>query len=196
MRNEKGQFVKGYTNGFESNLELGRAWNKGLHVSTGGGVKKGNIPWNKGKKGSQLAWNKGKTCIQFSKENHPNWKGGEIVKRCNMCLKEFSVEAYRKNTSKYCSKECYWNDNLGLSKQDKLIRNSAQYKQWRTSVFERDNFTCQLCNERGGVLNADHIKRFADYPDLRFNVDNGRTLCIECHKTTGTYGNRKQTIET
>ena len=61
-------------------------------------------------------------------------------------------------------------------------RNSQHYKEWRTSVFERDNYTCQHCNQRGGKLNAHHIKSFKNYPKLRLVVENGITLCLECHK--------------
>ncbi len=64
----------------------------------------------------------------------------------------------------------------------KQHRHSAEYVAWRTSVFSRDDHTCQQCNLRGGKLNAHHIKSFNDYPELRYNIDNGITYCLECHK--------------
>jgi 5-methylcytosine-specific restriction endonuclease McrA len=69
------------------------------------------------------------------------------------------------------------------------------YLEWRNNVFERDNFTCQDCDQIGGYLNADHIKPFAFYPELRFELSNGRTLCHDCHKKTDTYGVKLQHLE-
>lgn len=89
----------------------------------------------------------------------------------------------------------------GKTEIARSIRNSSEYKQWRKAVYERDNYTCQWpgCGKRGGKLNADHIKSFKDYPELRFVLENGRTLCIECHKKTETYGwkvkNNKKTVD-
>jgi len=76
----------------------------------------------------------------------------------------------------------------GLTKKSKIIRNSAKYRNWRKSIFERDNFTCQICDKTGGDLNADHIKPFSLFPNLRFEINNGRTLCVPCHRKTDTYG--------
>ena len=61
------------------------------------------------------------------------------------------------------------------------IRNCQEYREWRTAVFERDGYTCQNCGQKGGKLNAHHMKPFALYPELRLDVDNGITLCKECH---------------
>jgi hypothetical protein len=58
---------------------------------------------------------------------------------------------------------------------------SQKYKQWRTSVYERDDYTCQLCGERGNTLNGHHIYKVSDYPDLIFEINNGITLCYDCH---------------
>jgi len=49
-------------------------------------------------------------------------------------------------------------------------------------VFERDEHTCQDCGQRGGKLNAHHIKSYIDHVELRLDVDNGITLCCDCHK--------------
>lgn len=71
------------------------------------------------------------------------------------------------------------------------IRKSLMYKEWRMEILKRDDFTCRECGIRGGKLHADHIKPFAYFPDLRFDLDNGRTLCIPCHRLTPTWGAQK-----
>jgi hypothetical protein len=88
--------------------------------------------------------------------------------------------------SKRGEKSHFWKG--GIAEINNSIRHSVEYKLWREAVFERDNWTCIWCKVRGGKLNADHIKPFALYPELRFAIDNGRTLWEKCHKTTDTYG--------
>ena len=81
----------------------------------------------------------------------------------------------------------------GLVSGNAKIRCSVEYKLWRIAVFERDNYQCIWGGkEHGSKLNADHIKPFAHYPELRFAIDNGRTLCVECHKTTDSYLNNSK----
>lgn len=75
----------------------------------------------------------------------------------------------------------------GITPFNKKLRASEHYRQWRTAVFERDGYTCVWCGQRGGKLNADHIKPFSTHPALRFEISNGRTLCVDCHKRTDTY---------
>lgn len=79
------------------------------------------------------------------------------------------------------------------------IRKSLEYRLWRKAVFERDDYTCVNCGARNGegvtvVLQADHIKPFHSHPELRLAIDNGRTLCLGCHKKTPSYGRRKAVL--
>ena len=155
------------------------------------------------------------------------WKGGKIDFVCKICGSTFKIGLWQKNTAKTCSLACY-NEYRKLPKVrirlsdkqkevvknkkleviskslDKLIRHSVHYRIWRETVFERDEFTCQKCEIRGGVLRADHIKPFAlilfqnniktfDEAiacDELWKVKNGRTLCHNCHLTTKTYGRK------
>lgn len=79
----------------------------------------------------------------------------------------------------------------GVTPENVKIRSSQPYKLWRKAVFERDNYTCVECAEKGCTLNADHIKPFAFFPELRLEVSNGRTLCVPCHEKTATYKKKK-----
>lgn len=76
----------------------------------------------------------------------------------------------------------------GKTPEKIILRMSRRYKEWREVVYRRDNYTCQMCGKRGCRLVADHIKSFAHFPELRFDLTNGRTLCVGCHKKTGNYG--------
>ena len=74
----------------------------------------------------------------------------------------------------------------GKSKAYKTCYYSFEYKKWRMQVFERDAFTCQKCGYIG-YITAHHIKSFANYPDLRFDLSNGLTLCEKYHSETDNY---------
>lgn len=64
---------------------------------------------------------------------------------------------------------------------------------WRKEVFSRDNFKCQKCgsNKR---LEAHHIKSWKNFPKERFDINNGKTLCHNCHSKTVSFGNKYNAI--
>lgn len=62
-----------------------------------------------------------------------------------------------------------------------MARNNTYYKEWKRKIFERDDYTCQCCGKRGGNLNAHHLYNFSEYKDLRYDINNGITLCEKCH---------------
>ena len=77
-------------------------------------------------------------------------------------------------------KSSFWKG--GVTSELELARTTKELAQWKIDVFTRDDYTCQHCGIRGGKLNAHHIKRFRDFPDLRTELSNGITLCVDCHK--------------
>ena len=100
---------------------------------------------------------------------------------------------FRKNLSEYWKdnpNHNHWIDGQGKERTSKRHEDMSrlEYRLWREAVFERDDFTCVCCGQRGGNLNADHIKPYSTHPELRYAIDNGRTLCLECHKITPTFG--------
>lgn len=71
----------------------------------------------------------------------------------------------------------------GVTPENVKARHSFEYQEWRRLVYERDNYTCQHCGDsRGGNLHPHHIKHFSEYPELRYEVSNGITLCKPCHE--------------
>ncbi|MBV5346707.1 HNH endonuclease [bacterium] len=81
----------------------------------------------------------------------------------------------------------YQGIHFGAIRQRKYnkLRSKKKYKDWRLAVFKRDTNTCQICNNyfETDNLRAHHLLAFSKYKDLRYEKDNGVTMCIDCHNT-------------
>lgn len=76
------------------------------------------------------------------------------------------------------------------------IRHDPSYDVWRTAVYERDDYTCQVCGKHGAALEAHHIRNFAAHKDERLDVANGVTMCAPCHKRFHLlFGQRHNTLQ-
>ncbi len=70
----------------------------------------------------------------------------------------------------------------GITPLNKRLRYNIEFRLWREAVFARDNWTCQKYGIKGGELHPHHIQNFAQYPELRFAINNGITLSEKAHK--------------
>lgn len=153
---------------------------KGKHFSSESKKKMSNSHMG------QKAWNKGLKGYMAGDKN-PS--------------KRFDVRK-KISESKRGSKSYFWRG--GVTQFQNSVRDLFEYKEWRKQIFERDDYTCQSCQQRGGYLQADHhITPFAvlliknnivTIQDALlckelWNIKNGRTLCINCHQLTGSYLN-------
>jgi hypothetical protein len=171
---------------------------------------------------------------KLSGENHPNY-GKNLSQETKDKIrqkhigKEMSLEARRKMSEtrkgnpKYSGRnhplygekrpdvtgEKHPNWNGGVTPLYKQIRATRKYKEWRQACFERDNYVCQSCKLRGGILHVDHVKTYSSIIkenslvnveeamncEELWNISNGRTLCIKCHRKTETYGRPRKNKE-
>ena len=163
--------------------------------------KKGTVPWNAGL-GKSITF----TCGMCNKEVTKKSKGkNRVFKFCSLscsvknlqkpeilkkrALATIGTRKTEEQKAKVSGANCYlWKG--GITSENTKIRNSAAYKDWRIAVFKRDNYTCQECGSHGVTLNADHIKPFSYYPELRLAIENGRTLCVLCHRLTDSFAGR------
>lgn len=160
-----------------------------------GRFAKGQVPHNKGQKGKYPSPFKGVPSGIIP----PN-KGKKMI---------YSEEGMRKRVEARSRQvmpqgKDHWSWKGGLSALRKLLMNTYLYKQWRASIFKRDDYTCQICKQRGGTLHADHIKSYASIIEEYkittveeakkclelWDISNGRTLCIGCHMATDNYGGK------
>jgi len=160
------------SDGWRKNQSLSRLGKKHNHkTSNGGGWKL----TEEQKKNLSIS----KKGIKFSDEVKKNMSIGQKGKK-------YGEEA-RKNMSKSRAKgDKHWNWNPDREKvEQNRTRHSIynpEYKEWRLKVFNRDGFTCKLHNEEcTGQIQAHHIFRWIDFPELRYIINNGITLCQAHH---------------
>lgn len=187
--------------------------------------KKGKPAWNKGKKGKPHSeeWkkkmsliHKGRKCSEETKKkisikNKGKKRSKEMRERISMAHiglipwskgKKFSDEYKKKLSDSHIGKQRgekspSWKG--GITPEIRKIRASIEYELWRNSVFARDGYICQKYGTKGGKLHAHHILNFAQFPELRFAIDNGITLSEkahrEFHKKYGKINNTKEQLE-
>ena len=126
--------------------------------------------------------------------------------RCKKCKIALKTRRSKTGKCKICltkkgKNHPWWKG--GVTNIQKAIRGSSKYIKWRNDIFLRDDYTCLWCKKRGGKLNVDHYpielsRIIKDYKIknlvqakkrcvILWDLDNGRTLCVECHKKTPTY---------
>ena len=162
---------------------------KGVHHSPATEFKKGHpsIPGSGNKKGYRPSAEAIKKQSQAMK-GHIGWN----TKPNKGSFKKGHIPINKGKPRPTITGERHPNWKGGITAERIKAWHSLEYKKWRKTIFERDSYTCQICQEVGGKLVAHHIKGWAEYPALRYKIDNGITLCQECHKLQPNRFRKKQ----
>jgi len=138
---------------------------------------------------SLLCWYKSKNRVNgmAGKKHTEESKKLMSIKRKGVKKSEKTKKLMSKNNCRYWlgvkgKNNPHWKGGISRNKHSNL---SAV--KWRAKVFKRDNWTCQACGVVGRNLEAHHIKSWSQYPKYRYKLNNGVTLCKECHKLTDNY---------
>jgi 5-methylcytosine-specific restriction endonuclease McrA len=124
------------------------------------------------------------------------------ISRARQIMKPRSEES-RKKMSEDRRGDKWYTYKGGITPLRNQIYNSYKYRQWISDVLLKDNYMCE-CGKVGGRLCAHHIKSFSTILQENkiktleeafncselWNINNGRTLCYECHRKTDNYGGR------
>ncbi len=103
------------------------------------------------------------------------WRGGPIGHKCAWCGKEF--ETKRCAFGECCSRSCAAKFQYSGAKQ---YSDGKLLSEWREAILNKDKHICKRCGDTSN-LEVHHIKPYASYPELRYVVGNGITLCRSCH---------------
>ena len=178
----------------------------------------GRVAWNKGLVGAYSEETKKKISRTLKRKGikPPSRKGAKLSKKHIKVLKSIWINRKRSKKNRLNSSlgarkrvlngtHNFYRGGLVSIKQQ--IRDCVQYKLWRETIFKRDNYTCVDCLAKNGngksvYLIADHIQSLASIIrlykiknlkdalncDILWDINNGRTLCTECHRKTDNYG--------
>lgn len=138
----------------------------------------------------RTSWNKG---MKIDRKKYPSMghfkkhteKSNKKNSLSHLGKKTWQVGLTKKKDSRIYAGERHHNWKGGVTKESEYQR-KLFHKNIQKQVFKRDNYTCQLCGTKED-LQVDHIQSWAEYVELRFCIDNCRTLCKSCHYQI-TYG--------
>jgi len=112
-------------------------------------------------------------------ESHYNWKGGKP--KCLDCGKQLGDRRseFCRSCTQRGDRNPYYNPTL--TQQERILqRNTPEHREWAKAIKVRDSFKCQVCF-RNMKLQAHHLSSYSTAPDLRYSLQNGVTLCKDCH---------------